>query len=163
METISVKITPDLSLEFVETKRGRYRAEHPIRNEEFCLIRKHVISQGEDIHWGEDTFEMVEYNGNLYYIMCCGTANTILQTINSYLFASGNKGKCLLPRTCEIIDEIHSHWLQSDADEIGRLSKVPLCVDDEKQRQMLRQIATEINSNTRACKQLLWLIYEPHM
>ena len=163
MEKITVKITPDLSLEFVETKRGRYRAEHPIRNEEFCLIRKYVISRGEDIHWGEDAFETVEYNGNLYHIMCFGTANTILQTVNSHLFYSGDKGKCLLPITGEIIDEIHSHWLQSDADGIGRLSKVSIRVDDEKQRKTLRQIATEINSNTRASKQLLWLVYEPHI
>lgn len=160
MKTITLKIAPEVSLDFMEMKSGRYRATHPIKNDEFRLMREYIISQGENIHWGEDSFELIEDGDVFYPIMTFGTANTLLQLINMFFLANGTKGKCLFPKTGEIVDEIYSHWLESDAEEIGCISKASVHVDGEEQKRIVSAIAKGINDDTRSNKQLLWLVYE---
>lgn len=160
VKTITLEITPEVSLDFVEMTPGRYRTAHPIKNEEFLSLREYARKHGEYIHWGEDSFELIEKDNDFYPIMTFGTANTILQSINMFFLENGTKGKCLFPKTGEIVDEIYSHWLASDAEEIGYLSKAGVRVDDEEQKQIVCAIAKDINDDTRANKQLLWLVYE---
>lgn len=132
MKTITVEIMPEVSLDFIETKPGRYCAAHPIKSEEFSSLRGYANEHGEYIHWGEDAFESIEKGNDFYPIMTFRTANTILQPINMFFFEKGTNGKCHFPKIGEIVDEIYSHWLESDADEIGCLSKASVHVDDEK-------------------------------
>lgn len=160
MKTITLQIAPEVSLGFVEMTPGRYRAEHPITNEEFSSLREYANAHIGYIHWGEDSFEIIEKANDFYPIMTFGTANTILQSIGIFFLEKSTKGKCLFPKTGEIVDEIYSHWLESDAEEIGCLSKAALQIDDEKQKQIVRAIAKDINDDTRVNKQLLWLVYE---